>query len=241
MLGQDSGPINLNECTQQPQLPMKPWMQSYQNVHDQMNVIPNFPNSYNRAMYYPGWTTLQGIQEGSQQITNTLSSTMAALSNFVQLVDTAVYSAWSSLTSLLALLTQLSSFHRQYVHGGLHSVQIVLNKIIRTLFAPSPSSSINVKRVSTIILGAALALAFLVKKALKDITKLEGRSIPTTAIDVHITHPFVSQNSKQISLVKGRNIRIAAEDIDSIGCAVWLRGWNEKGQCGFFPANYVTL
>lgn len=233
--------------------PLKPWIQQPQIYHQPSYIMPADQQvfgmygaqpqfgQYSRITQNPGWSALQGLQEGSHQLTNTLSNTMATISNFVQLVDTAVYSAWSSLTSLLALISQLSNFHNQYIQGGLMAAKLLLSKIIRTLFAYSPGASIHGRRIAAIILGASLALAFLIKKALGDIMKIDFGSLPTNTVITSAKYSFEPQNNSQIALFQGQKIRIAAEDKSNIGKYIWLKGWTDNGQVGYIPANYVDL
>lgn len=233
------------------QQPVKPWLLHQQPSNDfsfySMPVHNNqYTNNNNGRMtmhQYPAYASnaLCNIQEGSQQLTNTLSSTMATLSSFVQLVDTAVYSAWSSLTSLLALIGQLSNFHQQYIRGGLETINLALGKLIRILFSYSPTQTINGKRVVTILLGAVLALSFLVKKSLNHMTLLERTMRPAATCRATATYAFAPNSPHQIPLIPGQNIHIAMEDVDVVGKLAWIKGWTESGQCGFFPANYVSI
>lgn len=255
---------NQQQQQQQALQPIKPWLLSPSNQPSDYGFIGhvNQPQSFaspfpfyhpsssslvaapmGRSMNPPGWTALQGLQEGSQHLTNTLSMTMATVSNFVQLVDTTVYSAWSSLTSLLALISQLSNFHEHYIRGGLETVAVLLKKFMQKLFGYNHISSVDTRRIIAIILGMALALLYLVKRAINELQRKEFSRLSmsnATLVEIVAIHSFVPQHKSQLAIESGQRLFVATDDAGTVGLFSWLKVKDESGRVGFIPANYVT-
>lgn len=204
------------------------------------------PYSYGQPQAYP--QVIRNIQEGSQQITNTLSSTMATLSGFVQLIDSTVYSAWSSVTAILALVTHVSTFHDAYLSGVARLIYGSVKRLFLKAFGYTEGGtgrrSVDARKIGAAVLGCALALSLLAKKALELHNRqlgMEREPAPARPLTVRAAFPFAGNSPRHLAILPGDVVGICPEDMDLVGSIAWLRGWTTDGRFGYLPANYVQL
>ena len=213
--------------------PSKPWLRASPDSNIPLNT--GSEDLYRKPINQP-----QLVYNSEPSFGGSLSSTIASISNFVQIVDSTVYSLWSSVSNLLALISQFSSFHQQYFTGATGNLRRVLDGIVNVLFAYPSLSRSNLKRIATVLAGLFIALGFTMRKYINDHLLTYSGSCHDNVV-ASCLYSFMPRGPNQLTLTPGVPIKISREDVDKVGKLLWIKGWNNNGECGLIPANYVQI